>query len=136
MAYWLLKSEPRAWSCDDQVKKGTEHRDGVRKHQANNMKAMKISDQGFFDHSVNEKQVIGIIEVVRERYPNHTDESGLFGMVDIKTARPVETPTTLVDCKSNPELEKMILVNNSCLSVKPVAAAEQKEVCRMVGVRT
>ena len=130
MAYWLFKTEPGAWSWDDQVKTGTEHWDGVRNYQANNnMKAMKVGDQGFFYHSVNEKQVVGIVEIVREHYPDHTDDSQRFGMVDIKT------PVTLADCKSNPKLEKMTLVNNSRLSVQPVTPTEWKEVCRMAGVK-
>ena len=136
MAYWLFKSEPGAWSWDDHVKKGVEHWDGVRNHQANNnMKAMKTGDLGFFYHSVNEKQVVGIVEVVREHYPDHTDESGRFGMVDLKAVKPVITPVTLADIKANPKLADMVLVNNSRLSVQPVATAEWKEVCRMAGVK-
>ena len=136
MAYWLFKTEPGAWSWDDQVKTDTEHWDGVRNYQANNnMKAMKVGDQGFFYHSVNEKQVVGIVEIVREHYPDHTDDSQRFGMVDIKTVMPVKTPVTLADCKSNPKLEKMTLVNNSRLSVQPVTPTEWKEVCRMAGVK-
>ena len=136
MAYWLFKTEPGAWSWDDQVKTGTEHWDGVRNYQANNnMKAMKVGDQVFFYHSVNEKQVVGIVEIVREHYPDHTDDSQRFGMVDIKTVMPVKTPVTLADCKSNPKLEKMTLVNNSRLSVQPVTPTEWKEVCRMAGVK-
>ncbi|MDA0786244.1 MAG: EVE domain-containing protein [Proteobacteria bacterium] len=136
MAYWLFKSEPGSWSWDDQVKKGTEHWDGVRNYQANNnMKAMKVGDKGFFYHSVNEKQVVGIVEVERAHYPDHTDDSGRFGMVDIKTVKPVETPVTLADVKSNPKLADMVLANNSRLSVQPVTAAEWREVCRMAGVK-
>ncbi len=137
MAYWLFKSEPGAWSWDDHVGKGVEHWDGVRNHQANNnMKAMKIGDLGFFYHSVNEKQVVGIVEVVREHYPDHTDESGRFGMVDLKAINPLNTPITLADIKANPKLADMVLVNNSRLSVQPVTAAEWQEVCRMAGVDT
>ncbi|MEK9902087.1 MAG: EVE domain-containing protein, partial [Rhodospirillaceae bacterium] len=103
MAYWLFKTEPGTWSWDDQVKKGVEHWDGVRNHQANNnMKAMKVGDKGFFYHSVNEKRIVGIVEVAREHYPDHTDESGRFGMVDVKTVGPVKTPVTLADVKANP----------------------------------
>ena len=137
MAYWLFKSEPGTWGWDDQVKKGTEHWDGVRNYQANNnMKAMKKGDLGFFYHSVNEKQVVGIVEVVKEHYPDHTDKSDRFGMVDIKAVKPVKTPVTLADIKTNPKLEEMVLVKNSRLSVQPVTAAEWKEVCRMAGVKT
>jgi len=136
MAYWLFKSEPGTWGWDDQVKKGVEHWDGVRNYQANNnMKAMKKGDKGFFYHSVNEKRIVGIVEVVREHYPDHTDETGRFSMVDIKTVKPVETPVTLAEIKANPKLEKMVLVNNSRLSVQPVTAAEWREVCRMTGTK-
>jgi len=136
MAYWLFKSEPGTWGWEDQMKKGVEHWDGVRNYQANNnMKAMKKGDKGFFYHSVNEKRIVGIVEVVREHYPDHTDESGRFGMVDIKTVTPVKAPVTLAEIKANPKLEKMVLVNNSRLSVQPVTAAEWKEVCRMTGTK-
>ena len=136
MAYWLFKSEPGTWGWDDQVKKSVEHWDGVRNYQANNnMKAMKKGDKGFFYHSVNEKRIVGIVEVVREHYPDHTDETGRFSMVDIKTLKPVETPVTLAEIKANPKLEKMVLVNNSRLSVQPVTAAEWREVCRMTGTK-
>jgi predicted RNA-binding protein with PUA-like domain len=136
MAYWLFKSEPGTWGWDDQVKKSVEHWDGVRNYQANNnMKAMKKGDKGFFYHSVNEKRIVGIVEVVREHYPDHTDETGRFSMVDIKTVKPVETPVTLAEIKANPKLEKMVLVNNSRLSVQPVTAAEWREVCRMTGTK-
>jgi len=118
------------------VKKGVEHWDGVRNHQANNnMKAMKVGDKGFFYHSVNEKRIVGIVEVAREHYPDHTDESGRFGMVDVKTVGPVKTPVTLADVKANPKLSEMVLVNNSRLSVQPVTAPEWREVCRMAGVK-
>lgn len=74
--------------------------DGVRNHQAsNNIKAMKIGDQGFFYHQVNEKQVVGILEVVAEYHPDDTDASGRFGMVDVKAVRPITRPVTLVEIK-------------------------------------
>ena len=118
MAYWLFKSEPGAWSWDDHVKKGVEHWDGVRNHQAsNNMKDMKIGDLGFFYHSVNEKQVVGIVEIVREHYPDHTDASARFGMVDLKAVKPVTTPVTLADISGLPE-------------AVPVFAVDQPEACR------
>ena len=85
MAYWLVKSEPGAWSWDDHVKDGVAEWDGIRNHQANNnMKAMKIGDRAFFYHSVDEKRIVGILEVVKEHYPDPTDASGRFGMVDFK----------------------------------------------------
>ena len=135
MAYWLVKSEPGTWSWDDQVKKGVEHWDGVRNYQAsNNLKAMKKGDLAFFYHSVNEKQIVGIVEVVREYYPDHTDESGRFGMVDVKAVRPVESPVTLAAIKARDDLADLALVLQSRLSVVPVNDAQWKIICEMGGV--
>lgn len=134
MAYWLIKTEPSTWSWDDQVKKGTEHWDGVRNYQANNnMKAMRIGDRAFFYHSVSEKQIVGIVEVVKEHYPDPTDKTGRFGMVDFKTVKPVPHPVTLADIKANPELQGMALLKQSRLSVSPVADDEWKIICKMTG---
>lgn len=136
MNYWLFKSEPGAWSWDDQVKAGAEGDcwDGVRNYQAsNNMKAMKIGDRGFFYHSVNEKQVVGIVEVVREYYPDDTDASGRFGMVDVKAIRPFEKPVTLADIKAEPRLQEISLVKQSRLSVMPIDPAHWKIICKMGG---
>ena len=136
MQYWLFKSEPGTWSWGDQVKKGVEHWDGVRNYQANNnMKAMKKGDKGFFYHSVNEKRVVGIVEVVKEHYPDHTDESGRFGMVDVKAVEPVKNPVTLADIKAEPKLADLALVKQSRLSVVPVGKAEWKLLCKMCGVK-
>ncbi len=135
MNYWLIKSEPGAWSWDDHVKKGVEHWDGVRNHQANNnMKAMALGDKAFFYHSVNEKQIVGIVEVVSGHYPDHTDAKRRFGMVDFKALETVPKPVTLADIKANARLTDMVLVNNSRLSVQPVTAGEWKIVCAMAGV--
>lgn len=135
MNYWLFKSEPGAWSWDDQVEAGTAEWDGVRNHQANNnMKAMRNGDRGFFYHSVNEKRIVGIVEVVREHYPDHTDESGRFGMVDVKAVMPVATPVTLAEIKAEPALSNLALVRQSRLSVVPVAGDEWAVICRMAGV--
>ena len=135
IAYWLFKSEPGAWSWDDQVRDGAAEWDGVRNHQANNnMKAMKIGDRGFFYHSVNEKRIVGIVEVVKEHYPDHTDASARFGMVDVKAIMPVETPVTLADIKAEPRLQSMALVRQSRLSVTPVGIEEWKIICAMAGV--
>mgnify|MGYP001426294096 FL=1 len=132
MSYWLFKSEPSTWSWDDHEKKGTEHWDGVRNYQANNnMKKMKVGDLGFFYHSVKEKKIIGIVEVVKEHYPDHTDKSGRFGMVDLKAVNRVKKPVTLSEIKDNPRLSDMVLVNNSRLSVQPVSDSEWSEICRM-----
>lgn len=136
MKYWLVKSEPGAWSWDDQVKAGVTFWDGVRNYQAsNNMKAMKIGDRAFFYHSVNEKQIVGVVEVVKEYYPDHTDKSGRFGMVDFKAVKPVEKPVTLADIKATPELQDMALVRQSRLSVMPVTAKEWRLLLKMSGTK-
>lgn len=136
MAYWLFKSEPGAWSWDDQVKAGTAEWDGVRNYQANNnMKAMKKGDKAFFYHSVNEKRIVGVVEVAKEHYPDPTDESGRFGMVDVKALYPVKTPVTLEDVKAEPDLSELALVRQSRLSVVPVTPAQWKTLCKMAGVK-
>lgn len=132
MAYWLIKSEPGAWSWDDQVRVGVEPWDGVRNYQAaNNMKAMKKGDKAFFYHSVNEKQVVGIVTIVKEYYPDPLDQSGRFGMVDVKALRPFKKPVTLADVKAEPRLENIALVRQSRLSVMPVAEEEWNLICAM-----
>ena len=132
MAYWLLKSEPGAWSWDDQVRDGTAEWDGVRNYQAaNNMKAMKRGDRAFFYHSVNEKQVVGIVQVVKEYYPDPSDASGRFGMVDVKAVKPVKQPVTLKEIKSEPRLANLALVRQSRLSVVPVSDEEWQVICAM-----
>ena len=136
MQYWLFKSEPSAWSWDDQVKEGTAEWDGVRNHQANNnMKAMKKGDKGFFYHSVNEKQIVGIVEVAKEHYPDHTDKTGKFGMVNVKAIEPVKTPVTLANIKAEPKLANLALVKQSRLSVVPFGKDEWKLLCKMAGVK-
>ena len=121
---------------DDQVKKGVEHWDGVRNYQAdNNMKAMKVGDKGFFYHSVKEKQIVGVVEVVKEHYPDHTDKSGRFGMVDLKALYPVKHPVTLAQVKQEPALKDLALVRQSRLSVVPVSKAEWKVLCKMAGIK-
>lgn len=135
MNYWLIKSEPNTWSWEDHVEKGVEHWDGVRNYQANNnMKAMKNGDQAFFYHSVKDKEIVGIVEVVKEHYPDHTDESGRFGMVDFKAVKPVKTPVTLAEIKAHPALQNMALVKQSRLSVAPVAEDEWNVICGMAGL--
>jgi predicted RNA-binding protein with PUA-like domain len=134
MQYWLFKSEPGDWSWDDQLKKGDagEHWDGVRNYQAsNNMKAMKTGDLGFFYHSVHEKRIVGIVEVCREYYPDHTDKSGRFGMVDVKAVKSVNVPVTLAEIKANPKLADNGLVRQSRLSVVPLSAVHWQEILRM-----
>ena len=137
MAYWLFKSEPGAWSWDDQVQcgdKGCEW-DGVRNHQAcNNMKAMQVGDRGFFYHSVNEKRIVGVVEVTRTYYPDPTDASGRFGMVDVRAVTAVPNPVTLADIKAEPRLADLALVRQSRLSVVPVAPAHWDLLTAMAGL--
>lgn len=134
MNYWLMKSEPGTWSWDDQVKKGKvgEGWDGVRNYQAsNNMKAMKIGDRCFFYHSVNEKQIVGIVEVIEEYHPDPTDASGRFGMVTVAAVKPFEKPVTLADIKAEPKLAELSLIKQSRLSVMPIDKASWKLICKM-----
>lgn len=135
MAYWLLKTEPETWSWDDQVKKKVEHWDGVRNFRArSNLKAMKKGDLSFFYHSGDERQVVGIVSVVKEAYPDPSDETGRFVMVDVKTEKPFKTPVTLKDVKADPRLAEMELVRLSRLSVQKVEPAAWKLICKMGGV--
>jgi len=132
MAYWLLKSEPGNWSWDDQVKAGAAEWDGVRNYQAsNNMKAMELGDRCFFYHSVKEKQVVGIVEVVGLYYPDPSDASGRFGMVDVKAVRPMTRPVSLAEIKAEPRLGELALVRQSRLSVVPVNQAEWQLICEL-----
>ena len=137
MAHWLYKSEPSVWSWDHQVAQGAKGTswNGVRNHSAKlNLMAMKRGDRGFFYHSNEGKAVVGIVEVIKEYYPDPTDESGRFGMVDIKAVKPLPRPVTLDEIKAEPGLRAMILVNNSRLSVQPVTEAEWDLLCRMGGL--
>ena len=137
MAYWLFKSEPSTFSYDDLVKKGKggTQWDGVRNYQArNNMRAMKIGDLGFFYHSNEGLDVVGIVEVCALAHPDSTTDDARWECVDVRAVREVPKPPTLDEIKANPKLAKMVLVNNSRLSVQPVADDEWKEVCRMGGI--
>ena len=135
MRYWLVKSEPGSWSWDDHVKVGVEPWNGVRNYQAaNNMKAMKIGDKVFFYHSVKEKQIVGIVEVVKEYYPDPSDASGRFGMVDFKALKPVPKPVTLANIKADERLHDLALIRQSRLSVVPVDKTSWDIICGMGGV--
>jgi len=138
MAYWLFKSEPNTWGWDDQVAKGDEGEewDGVRNYQArNNMRAMKIGDRGFFYHSIDEKRVVGVVEVIAEAHPDSKADDDRWECVDIKAIAPFPRPVTLQDCKDDPRLSDMILVNNSRLSVQPVTEEEWRIVCDLGGYK-
>jgi predicted RNA-binding protein with PUA-like domain len=132
MAYWLVKSEPGTWSWDDQVKAKVTGWDGVRNYQAaNNMKAMALGDLAFFYHSVNEKQIVGIVEISKLYRPDPSDPSGRFGMVDVKAVKPFVRPVTLAEIKAEPRLQDLALVRQSRLSVLPVGKEEWALICKM-----
>jgi len=138
MAYWLYKSEPFKWSWDQQVEAGAKGTfwNGVRNHSAKlNMIAMKKGDQGFFYHSNEGKEIVGIVEVIREAYPDPTAEPGEpWVVVDLKAVKAMPRPVTLADVKAEPRLAKMSLVTSMRLSVQPVTAEEWKIVCELGGV--
>ncbi len=137
MNYWLVKSEPDKWSWDDQVKHGTTHWDGVRNYQAtNNLKAMRLGDRAFFYHSNMGKEIVGIVEIVREFYHDPKDETGKFGMVDLKAVEKLPKPVTLAQVKAEPALAGMALVRLSRLSVGPVSKAEWKHVAALGGLKS
>jgi predicted RNA-binding protein with PUA-like domain len=138
MAYWLLKTEPDVFSWDDQVKRGAkgEPWTGVRNFTARrHMTEMKKGDHAFFYPTGDEKQVVGIVEVIREAYPDPTDDKGVFKSLDVKAVKPVPKPVTLAAVKAEPRLKDMALVKYSRLSVQPVTAQEWKIVCSMGGLK-
>ena len=136
MAYWLMKSEPSAYSWDQLVKDGRTNWSGVRNYQAaNNLKAMKPGDRAFFYHSNEGLDVVGIMEIVKAAYPDPSDKAGRFVMVDVKPVGPVKTPVTLAAIKAEPKLKDLGLVKQSRLSVSPVSADEWKLICKMAGVK-
>ncbi len=138
MTYWLFKSEPQTWSWEQQKKKGAkgEPWSGVRNHAAaNNMKAMKTGDRGFFYHSGDERRIVGIVEVIGEYRPDPSDESGRFGLVDVKAVADLPKPVTLAEIKADPGLRDMTLVKFSRLSVQPVSAEEWKRITAKGGIK-
>lgn len=134
MAYWLVKSEPDAFSWDEQVANGVEPWTGVRNHQAKkNLAAMKVGDRAFFYHSNVQRAIVGVVEVVREGYPDLTAEKGQWVCVDVKAVGPMPNPVTLADIKQTPELQELALVRQSRLSVCPVSDEHWQILCRMGG---
>jgi predicted RNA-binding protein with PUA-like domain len=134
MNHWLLKTEPSSWSWDQQVEVGEKGTfwSGVRNHAAKqNLQSMKKGDRGFFYHSGEGKEIVGVVEVIKEYYPDHTDKSGIFGMVDVKAVAPMPKAVTLQAIKAEPKLKDMALVKFSRLSVQPVTPEEWRIVCRM-----
>ena len=123
--YWLLKSEPSTWSWEDQVNASVDMWDGVRNYQArNNLMSMKKKDLCFFYHSVSEKQIIGIVEVVKEHYPDPTDKKGVFVVVDVRAKKKLQKPVSLLEIKSTPKLSNIALIKQSRLSVMPLTKDE------------
>lgn len=138
MNYWLFKSEPETWGWDAQVARGEagEEWDGVRNYQArNNMRAMQLGDLGFFYHSIKEKRVVGVVRVIARAHPDSTTDDPRWECVDIAAVGPFPKPVTLDDCKAEPRLANMVLVNNTRLSVQPVTPEEWQIVCAMGGYR-
>ena len=130
--YWLLKSEPSTWSWENQVKAGVEMWDGVRNYQArNNLMNMKKKDLCFFYHSVSEKSIIGIVEVVKEHYPDPTDKTGKFVVTNVKTKKRLKKAVSLEEIKSNPKLSNMALIKQSRLSVMPLTKNEWDAIIRI-----
>jgi predicted RNA-binding protein with PUA-like domain len=137
MAYWLFKTEPESFSWEMQKKRGAkgEPWSGVRNFAAaKHMKAMKKGELGFFYHTGDEKQIVGIVEVIAEYKPDPTDETGKFGLVDVKAVKDVPRPVTLADVKADPKLKAMVLAREPRLSVQPVTEAEWKHICKLGGV--
>lgn len=137
MAHWLIKSEPSVWSWEQQVAAGAKgtHWNGVRNHLAKqNMMAMKLGEQAFFYHSNEGKEIVGIVEVIKLFYPDPSDESGKFGMVDFKAVKALKRPVSLAEVKATPALAKMSLVTSMRLSVQPVTDAEWKIICKLGSV--
>ena len=138
MAYWLLKTEPESFGWADQVARGEkgEPWTGVRNFTAaRHLRAMQSGDRAFFYHTGDEKQVVGIVEVIREAYRDPTDESGKFVCVDVKAVAPLPRPVTLAEVKADGRFADMLLVRQARLSVQPVTEAEWAAICVMGGLR-
>lgn len=138
MRYWLFKSEPSTWSWQDQINKGDvgEEWDGVRNYQARNfMREMALGDRGFFYHSQKEKAIVGVVEVCALAHQDSSTDDERWDCVDIRAVASVTTPITLDAIKTHPDLDDMVLIKNSRLSVQPVSDAEWAIICAMAGVK-
>jgi len=130
--YWLLKSEPSTWSWENQLNNIVDMWDGVRNYQArNNLMKMKKGDQCFFYHSITDKSIIGIVEVVKEHYPDPTDKTGRFVAVDVKALKTLKHPVSLEKIKCNKKLKNIPLIKQSRLSVMPIKPEEFKEIVKL-----
>jgi len=137
MQYWLIKSDPQDWSWDDQwkAKDKRTHWDGVRNHQASNfMRKMQRGDRALFYHSGEQRRVVGVVEIVKACYADPSDETGKFGMVDVKAIEAMPEPVTLKQIKAEETLKDLLLVRNSRLSVMPIDATSWKRICKMGGL--
>lgn len=135
MAHWLVKSEPSVYSWAQMVKDKRTGWNGVRNFQArNNLMAMKKGDRAFFYHSNEGLEIVGIVEIVREFYPDPKDETGKFGMVDVKAVKPLKTPVTLAALKADKRFAELGLLRQSRLSVVPVSEAHWQAICAMGGI--
>jgi predicted RNA-binding protein with PUA-like domain len=136
MQYWLMKSEPSAYSWEQLNKDGKTNWSGVRNFQAAaNLKKMEKGDHAFFYHSNEGLCIVGICEIVKEAYPDPSDKTGKFVQVDVKPVAPLKQPVTMAEIKATPSLKEMVLVKSSRLSVQPVTATEWKAVCKMGGAK-
>ncbi len=132
MNYWLLKSEPGTWSWDNQVEESPSMWDGVRNYQArNNLMKMKINDLCFFYHSVKERSVVGIVKIVKEYYPDPTDSTGKFVVVDVKALKKLKNPVSLDQIKQKKQLHNIALIKQSRLSVMPLKKIEWDTIIKM-----
>ncbi len=135
MAYWLVKSEPAKYSWDQLVADGRTHWDGVRNAQAlNNLRAMRQGDRALFYHSNEGREIVGVVEVVKEFYPDPNDASGKLGMIDVKPLMPLARPVALPAIKAAPELAQLSLLRQPRLSVCPVSPREWTILCGMAGI--
>jgi predicted RNA-binding protein with PUA-like domain len=133
-ACWLVKSEPATWSWQQHMKVGIVPWDGVRSHEAaRNLKAMRTGDRAFFYHSGGESRIMGVMEVSRPCYPDPSDPSGRFGMVDFKALYPLSRPVTLADIKADARLSHIALVRQSRLSVMPIDHDAWRIICAAGG---
>ena len=136
MNHWLLKSEPSAYSWSDLTRDQRTAWTGVRNHQAaNNLRAMRVGDRGFFYHSNEGLAIVGVVEIIREAYPDPDDKSGRFVAVDVTPLAAAKSPVTLAQIKAEPRLKSLALVRQGRLSVSPVSATEWALICRMAGLK-
>jgi len=135
VAYWLVKTEPSAWSWEDQLRDKTTFWNGVRNWQAsNNLKKMMVGDLVFFYHSVNEKKIVGIVSVTKEHYLDPTDNSKKFVAVNVKFEKNLPKPVTLKQIKKEKKLTHLALIKQSRLSVMPIDEKSWKIICKIGGL--